>query len=407
MKIRSLLFCLSSSLIFLPPAYPQGSLTPSGSPGPTMKTLDQLDSKMEKRTPITSTTGPFNITSSGSYYLTRNIGYGDNGLVITADDVTVDLNGFSLLGPGTGTGNGILVSGSHKNITIRNGEVHGFGAHGISAITTDNVVVEHVTVSDNGAAPATGMVLGNHARVTECSATGNGNGIYVAADSIVSRCSATGNTGSGIVSSSSGSLIEDCTASRNAVYGFAVTSDATIVHCVAFGNGSRGITATAGCTITDCVVTSNGTYGIYTENDAVVSKCVARKQSIGIRVGDNATITGCTANENTADGIQAVNGCLIMNNIASFNGTLNGGGTGIHLLGTENRVDGNHVLRSLGVPTTPALSVGIRSNGGPGADYVVRNMARGSQLNYDPGSGTTMAPQQPPSTATSPWANLQ
>jgi hypothetical protein len=371
-----------------------------------MKTLDQLDAKLEKRTPITSTAGPFNITSSGSYYLTRNIGYGDNGLVISADDVTIDLNGFSLLGPGTGSGNGIFVSGTHKNLTVRNGEIHGFGGHGISASTTDNVVVEHVTVSDNGAAPATGMALGNHARVTECSATGNGNGIYVAADSIVSRCSATGNTGSGIVSSSSGSLIEYCTASRNSVYGVSVTSDATVVHCVAFGNGSRGITAAAGCTITDCVVTSNGAYGIYTENDAVVSKCVARKQGTGIHVGDNATITGCTANENSGEGIQAVNGCLVIDNIATKNGT-SSGGIGIHLLGTQNRVDGNHVLASQGVPSTPPLSVGIRSNGGAGADYIVRNIARGSQLNYDPGSGTTFAPLQPPNTASSAWANLQ
>ena len=117
----------------------QGDLTPPGPPAKTMKSLDQLDAKLEKRIPITPSAGPFNITSAGSYYLTKDIGYGENGVVISADDVTVDLNGFTLLGPGTGSGSGIVVSGARRNITIRNGRIHGFGAHGISAGAATNV----------------------------------------------------------------------------------------------------------------------------------------------------------------------------------------------------------------------------------------------------------------------------
>src|SRR5260370_272164 len=45
----------------------QGNLTPPGTPGPTMKTLTQI----EPRTPINSV--PFNLALPGSYYLVTNL----------------------------------------------------------------------------------------------------------------------------------------------------------------------------------------------------------------------------------------------------------------------------------------------------------------------------------------------
>ena len=90
-------------VIFLQPSsfvLAQGSLTPPGAPAPLFKTLDQVEPRM----PI-STYGT-NITASGSYYLTANLTSASttqDAITISADNVTIDLNGFALLNT-SGTG---------------------------------------------------------------------------------------------------------------------------------------------------------------------------------------------------------------------------------------------------------------------------------------------------------------
>src|SRR5438034_6089887 len=77
----------------------QGGLTPPGPPAPTMKSLAQI----EPRTPISS--APYIITNSGSYYLTTNLyAASGDGITISANNVTVDLNGFALTGNSSSSG---------------------------------------------------------------------------------------------------------------------------------------------------------------------------------------------------------------------------------------------------------------------------------------------------------------
>src|ERR1700757_1186452 len=94
-NLRSTLLIAAASLLLIPAiSFGQGILTPPGAPAPTMKTLSQIEPRM----PIY--TIPTNITVSGSYYLTTNltgIG-GSGGIAIYTNDVTIDLEGFTLAG---------------------------------------------------------------------------------------------------------------------------------------------------------------------------------------------------------------------------------------------------------------------------------------------------------------------
>ena len=116
LRFPLILLLLSTLNSQLPTSFAQGSLTPPGAPAPTMKSLAQI----EPRTPISSL--PFTITNAGSYFLTTNLTgqAGTNGITISADHVTIDLNGFAIIGVAN-SGVGVLVSGPRSYLS----PVHG------------------------------------------------------------------------------------------------------------------------------------------------------------------------------------------------------------------------------------------------------------------------------------------
>jgi len=137
-RMKIPLLSLVSLLLVLHPASPvlaQGPLTPPGAPAPTMKSLDQLDAKLEKRTPISSV--PITISTPGSYYLTGNLTVATgNAITVTVDQVTIDLNGFTIsstASPASGTA--VLLSGARQDVTIRNGHIRGTTTFSAGAFT--------------------------------------------------------------------------------------------------------------------------------------------------------------------------------------------------------------------------------------------------------------------------------
>jgi hypothetical protein len=281
-----------------------GSLTPPGGPvSPTMKTL----SEVEPRIAINATNTPgdadslYKITQPGSYYLTGNIQgvAAKHGIEITAGGVTLDLNGFDLLGvAGSLDGVSTTVAGL-TNIAVVNGSVRSWGDEGVDL------------------------------------------GTLAAINCRVSGLLASGNTGTGILVDN-GCTVTNCSAYQNTVSGIIAGSGCTVSNCSAFLNTNSGISAGGGCTVSNCSAYQNITNGISVSSGCRVSNCSSSLNTgSGISTSSGSTVADCTARANALDGILCTSQCIIRGNNCATNG--NGGdGAGIHATGSDNRIEGNN-----------------------------------------------------------------
>ncbi len=176
-----------------------GPLDPSAPPSSTRP-------QIEPRIPISQL--PFVINTPGSYYVTANLS-NFSGITINSDDVTVDLNGFTLWGGNLGGSNiGINVTTfPTRNVTIKNGIVEGYPTGiGLGAATASRI--EDVTVRFY---TNYGIQLGQDSVVEDCIVDGVGtapNGVALNARSVMRECSVIGHTQMGVFAFEA-STIED------------------------------------------------------------------------------------------------------------------------------------------------------------------------------------------------------
>ncbi len=187
---------------------------------------------------------PVTLCASGSYRLISNLTVpsGRNGIDLSANEITIDLNGFTIAGS-TGAGIGINGLNSYADgIIITNGSVEDMNS-GIYLVG-DYVQVKGVNVSENG---GTGLYAGYSSIVQEVTATLNGgSGIVVGAGSVVTDSAASNNTGDGIVGNGVGVLISDNASYFNGGDGIETRNGSSVTNNVSRNNTGFGLISGTG-----------------------------------------------------------------------------------------------------------------------------------------------------------------
>ena len=189
------------------------------------------------------------ITKPGSYTLMNNLIAAGDCLVINANFVTIDLNGFMIKGNETGFG---ITDANviRQGLAVRNGTIRNFSS-GILLGASNDSQIERIRVIGNvnsGIAAGSGFIISSN------TATANGGtGISTNTGSIVSGNTATRNVGQGI-SVASGSVVSGNTALANDDTGIAVSCPSNVIGNTALFNKenlSNLVLFEAGCNNTD------------------------------------------------------------------------------------------------------------------------------------------------------------
>jgi hypothetical protein len=232
--------------------------------------IDQERATIGGVTPSDAPGFPVTIDRPGSYRLTGDLDVTGEpvpedvtAIDIVADDVTIDLNGFSILGPlspcsstcpVTGAGGaGSGVDGNNRSrIAVRNGRVTGMGNHGIvlAGSSTQASQVHDVVASGNG---GSGIWLGTGGMAVRCTAVSNGR-----------------MAGAAGIKGATATVIRDSVAYFNAGSGITAAQASSVQSCSTYNNGGDGI-GVIGATVTGCGARLNGADGISSGGVSVIS----------------------------------------------------------------------------------------------------------------------------------------
>ena len=213
-----------------------------------------VSAAMAEATVITSL--PYTITKRGYYTINNNLKSARNGIVVNADNVTIDLKGYTISGSGTDNYFGIYMNG-RSNVEIRNGTVRDF-VNGIYEDSAD----------------------GNSHRVINVRVFATpDNAIYL---------------------SGSNNLIEGCTTSFSAGWGIFAGDGSLLIGNIASNNGQSGIGAGSGSTVKNNTAFNNQWYGIRLEGYSLIDGNTAYNNNQAGGYSNIQTCGTCTFGTNCA-----------------------------------------------------------------------------------------------------------
>ncbi len=216
--------------------------------------------------PIAIKNLPYTISVPGNYTLAGNLTYTANlahAITISANNVTLDMGGYSITGPGAATAsfNGVTINGD--GVEVRNGYISGFSSGLYADVNSISTKASNLRLHDNQV------------------------GISLALSAI-------------------GAVIKDCMAYTNKSYGIlAEAAGSIITNNVAYNNGTVDSPA----------------WGIYVYGPScvIIGNSSYANTGIGIFAGPGCTVKNNSACSNTANGIVTSNGPVLVDGNATYN----------------------------------------------------------------------------------------
>lgn len=356
--VQLIFHTLAASMVFA-----QGSLTPPGTPAPTMKALDQIEARTDLNKLAGDATAVCVINGPGSYYLTADlsgVSGKDTIRVASTGRVTIDLNGFALINTGSGR-TAIVLPAANDAVVIRNGTILAAGGTTTAAIggMGTNVTCEDLRIVSSG---STTIKLGDNGTVSRCRLTQGG--ISLGTNSVVHATRVEGTaddisiqmgddsqatdtqlvTGRGFLSLGARALVSDCrvnsggpptaisngtvlqTGSSSVVRNCTVKGGDTVGNAIGVGSNSvlshcrvssvfrDGIVGQLDVTVESCAVENFGRHAIQLGANGRVRDCTVMSAGTGadgITVGDGSIVSGSSVNGIGGPGIIAGNACHI------------------------------------------------------------------------------------------------
>jgi hypothetical protein len=194
-SIRPVLTCLVA-LVAMSAAAQAGPLDPpEGPPASTMKSL----SEVEPRIAIHQGDLPLTISVDGSYYLAENLVANQDGvdmITVTANNVSIDLMGFTIDGAGSGVAAAdcIQIEQGVRTFGLTNGVIRGCGGDGVVtnfpfALT---VSIDRVQANQNGKSGLS-FGTGTFGVISRSVAKSNVERGILLAEGVLSECAAFSN----------------------------------------------------------------------------------------------------------------------------------------------------------------------------------------------------------------------